>query len=78
MMKLDPNNAIAFIFSLILSGKSNKYFCWKVIHFIHREYKKVNATYCDNLAEVLCVNQGRIDFTDKPITAWGGMGVLGG
>ena len=38
----------------------------------------MNTTYCDNLAEVLCVNQVRIDFTDKPITAWGGMGVLMG
>ncbi len=38
----------------------------------------MNASYCDNLAEVLCVNQVRIDFTDKPITAWGGMGVLMG
>ena len=38
----------------------------------------MNATYCDNLAEVLCVNQVRIDFTDKPITAWGGMGGIDG
>jgi hypothetical protein len=38
----------------------------------------VNTAYCDNLADVLCVNQVRIDFTDKPITAWGGMGVLMG
>lgn len=38
----------------------------------------MNATYCDNLADILCVNQVRIDFTDKPITAWGGMGVLMG
>lgn len=31
-----------------------------------------------NLADVLSVNQVRIDFTDKPITAWGGMGVVMG
>lgn len=36
----------------------------------------MNKTYCDNLADVLSVNQVRIDFTDKPITAWGGMGVI--
>jgi len=36
----------------------------------------VNHACSDNLADVLCVNQVRIDFTDRPITAWGGMGVL--
>ncbi len=36
----------------------------------------MNKIYCDNLAEILCVNQVWIDFTNKPIAAWDGMGVL--
>jgi len=38
----------------------------------------VNQLYSANLADILSVNQVRIDFTDKPITAWGGMGVVMG
>ncbi len=59
-----------------MRSNSNKILLLKDRIMTQEEYKKVNATYCDNLVDVLCVNQVRIDFTDKPITAWGGMGVL--